>query len=100
MIDEAVREIERLEKMHDSLMLAQWKPKDINNLQAKIQRQITAIKRRAGLIGSSDAGFAEFFRNWRDIGENHVHTAEQRRGHLRWMQRMLRTPVIATISNG
>jgi len=82
--------------MHDSLMLAQWNP---NKLQSKIRRQITAIKRRAGLIGTSDAGFAEFFRNWKDIGANHVHGVDQKRGHLRWMLRMLKTPVIPKTSN-
>jgi hypothetical protein len=99
-IDEAVREIKRLEDFHDILVLSQAKSKDVDALQRKIRLEITAVKRRAGLIGFNDAGFAEFFRNWKEIYNDHVRTPEDKRAHIRWMQRMLRTPVIPRVGNG
>ena len=98
-IGEAAQEIKRLEAFHDHIVVAQWTKGGVETMQSQVRGQIIRLKRRAGLVGTSDGEFAEFFRNWVDIGMEHIDTIGQKRGHLRWILRMLRTPVIPTTSD-
>lgn len=64
----------------------------IKALQSEIRRireLILQTLHRADLQGPIDAQFARFLKNWKEIRKNQ-NSAEDRRGTVRWLVRMLR----------